>query len=109
MACAGFRNCVRNIAEVRRVADHQVPLLGRRNAVEIVGVIHCNLIFKSVFRHRTPACFDCLRIDFGETQCVAKAMAEQSEADETRTRTSFEYARLTRHAEIAAQQQVFPA
>jgi len=41
-----------------------------------------------------------------ETKCVAKAVAKQSEADETRPR---EYALLTWHAEVVEERQVFDA
>jgi hypothetical protein len=89
---------------MRRVADHQVPTLGRGNAVEIVGMIHCDPLGQSVLRHCEPA-----RFDVGKTQSVAKAVAEQSEADEAWARAPLEYARLTRHSEIMKQRQVFHA
>jgi hypothetical protein len=66
----------RNIDEVRRVGDDQVPLLGCLNAIEIIGLVDRNPLTQSVLRYRAPACFDRFRIDIGETQCVAKPVAQ---------------------------------
>ena len=99
----------RNIDEMRWIAYYQVPLLGCWNIVEIVGVIDRNPLCQSVLRHCPPARFDGFRIDVGETQCVAKSVAKQSEAYEPRAGAPLEDAPLTRHAEIVKQRQVFHA
>jgi len=99
----------RNIDEMRRVADNQVPLFGCWNTVEIVRVIDRNPIFESVLRHGAAASLDRFRVDIGDAQCVTKPVAEESEADEPWTRTPLEHAPLTRHTEIVKQRQVVHA
>src|SRR5262249_6965824 len=90
----------RDIDEMRRIACHQVPLLGRGNAVEIIGLIHRDTLCQSVLRNRTTACLNRLRIDVGETQSIAKSVAKKSKADKPRPRAPLKRPRLARHSEI---------
>src|SRR5690349_18437990 len=92
---------------MRRIAYHQIPLLGCWDILEIVGMINRYPLGQAVLCDSAAACMHRFWIDVGKTQAVAKSIAEQSKADESWPRAPLKHAALARHSEVMKQRQVF--
>ena len=57
----------RNVDEMRWIAYPQIPLLGCRNTLEIVGVIDRNPLRQPILCNSTLACLNRFRVYVGET------------------------------------------
>src|SRR5262249_2469980 len=76
--------------EMRRVADHEVPLFRRRDRTEIIGMIDRNTIPQPVVANSAPAGGHRLLVDVGDAQRFAEAVRQQRETDEGRSGAPFE-------------------
>ena len=56
-----------NVDKMRGITDHQIPLLGCWDAVEIVGVIDRNPLRQPILCNSTLACLNRFRVYVGET------------------------------------------